>query len=143
MSDFHDRTPHHVNPERARGRRTEDATTYSIGRGMLWVMRHWKLVATVVVSAVMGAASVSAWLGAQSSSPGQRTTRLETKVDLGLSAVNLRVDTLLERLARADSLRAQRDHDSDERMDLLLRLGCRQMKESDLQRQCDRQGVRR
>lgn len=105
---------------------------------MAWV-RHWKLIAALVVGAVSGAAGLASWLGAQNSGPGLRITRLEAEVDSGF-AVH---DTLFKQ--QAADLAGVRAAITlyDDRIDLLLRMNCRQIREADLIRACDRQGARR
>lgn len=100
---------------------------------------HWKLLIAFACGAVTVIAGVGAWLGAQSASPGQRISRLESKVDNGLIHLNLRMDTLD---LRQDSLAVTHEK-IDDKLDLLLRLQCRAIGYADLIRQCDRAGASR
>jgi hypothetical protein len=114
-------------------RREEDRMMLS---ALSWVKRGPRVLvaAFAFMSGVAGAAS---WFGAQSSSPGKRITNLEGRVDSGFKQYDDRF-TILE----AERLRdAQARVAFDQKLDLLLRLGCPTITRADLIRECREQGI--
>ncbi len=135
----------HTGERRANMQRSDDAALMSYVRDTYrWFKKGPRILAALGGLAV-GAAGVASWLGAQSSSPGMRISRLETNVGDRFKATEAAVDTLAERV---DSLRlevrATRTEQDALRADLslLLRLGCRPITDPDLRQDCVDRGAR-
>lgn len=132
--------------KRTETRRQDDTILMAFVRDTYkWFARGPRILA-LLGGAATGAAFVASWLGAQSSSPGQRITSLETAVETRFAQVEQRQDTLA---AVVDSLRnevaAGRVEDAAFRADvqLLLKLACRSITDADLREDCINRGARR
>jgi hypothetical protein len=63
-------------------------------------------------------------------------------MDEGLRAVNIRVDSIRNRMMVQDSVRAIREAETDLDLDFIIRLGCRTMKDdAELMLSCRRRGA--
>jgi len=129
-------TPEPGDPfERAQGRRREDELVADVARGLVGLARwgkHIKAITLFAAGTVAGVASLSAWVGAQHSSPGRRIERLEVKVDSGFSAINADLNTVHNEQAMGSIQRQE----MEEKVDVLLRLGCRRIQQADLLKAC-------
>ena len=112
-------------------------------------LRHWKAAVGLLSGIFLGAAAVGSWLGATQSSPGARIRQVEHKVDSGFAHFDTSFVQLGTRIATTSAaLQSRVDSNSlrfsrnEEKLNFLLRLGCRQIKEAaDLNRACDQRGV--
>lgn len=94
-----------------------------------WIRRGPKVL-VLGFGFMSGAAAVASWLGAQSSSPSQRIGKLEIKVDSGFHSIN-------KELTDMRNVKTQ----TDEKLDLLLRIGCPTITRADLITACRVQGA--
>ena len=125
--------------DRSETRRQEDRDALDyFSEIMRWIRRGPRIL-IASFSLLAGTASTAAWLGAKASSPAQRIARLEIRVDSGFAATESKIVDLRSRQIVADSMRVS----IEEKVDLLLRMGCRQIQQSELIRACDRVGARR
>jgi len=131
---------------RVNRQRSDDVALMSYVRDTYhWFRRGPRLLAALGGLAV-GAAGVASWLGAQSSSPGVRISRLEKTVGEQFTASNAVVDTLAETVdSLREEVKATRTEQDALRADLalLLRLGCRPITDVDLRQDCVDRGARR
>ena len=138
--------PDPLRQERRGTRRREDADASDFIRDMYRWFRRSPRILAAAGGIIVGAAAVASWLGAQSSSPGQRITDLEAVVKTTSAAAKERVDTLA---SVVDSLRGEVAEGRAEAtvlradMQLLLKLGCRPITDEDLRRDCIDRGARR
>lgn len=123
--------PQHVPRRRA----DQDLADYAVTT-LAWVRRGPRIL-VLLFGLSSGAAAVAAWLGAQSASPAQRIARVEHRVDSGFLAIDSAMSGLR---TQAALLRAERGA-IDEKLDLLLRLGCPTISRADLIKACRDQGA--
>lgn len=146
MTDEYEAADQSRQIRRSETRRQDDTVIMAFVRDTYkWFSRGPRILAALG-GAATGAAFVASWLGAQSSSPGQRITKLEATVEHRFTAVDERVDTLA---AVVDSLRSEVANGRAEAsalradMQLLLRLSCRPITDADLRDDCVNRGARR
>jgi len=144
--DHDDEIPlEHTGERRANMQRSDDAALMVYVRDTYRWFRKGPRILAALGGLAVGAAGVASWLGAQSSSPGVRISRLESTIGTELSKHDVRLDTLS---ATVDSLRSEvratRTEQDALRADLalLLRLGCRPITDPDLRQDCVDRGAR-
>lgn len=124
------------------GRRSADKTSTNIIAEVVAVLTQWKQLVSVSVFTVGIAAGGSAWVGSYAATP-KRVDKLEIRFDSGFKAINQRVDsgfkavdsTVREFNETAVKAASERS-DMNEKLDLLLRLNCPEVKQPTLVRSC-------
>ncbi len=109
----------------------QEAADY-IATTLRWVQRGPRIL-VLLFGAMTGAAGTGAWVGSQASDVSQAD----------LKQVNVRIDSLAKQLNQNQEAAVYVRDRQNEKLDLLLRLGCPTIKRADLIRECQIQGVTR
>jgi hypothetical protein len=125
--------------ERHELRREEDRDTVEYVESTIAWVRKGPRILVGITAFLAGIAATGSWFGARASSPGQRITRLEARTDSAFRAL----DTKIGLTAAAHEEMEQKSLTRDEKIDLLLRMGCPNIRRADLIVACREQGAMR